>query len=237
VKPTGLDWAWKHLGWPNPKVLLNPPGAGVGVVRELAHKKIQARIEGLPGGAGMRIGVLANDLGTADTQPILAIVCEFPRTVSTATLRKLHRLTWNFSHAPALLVSEPQRLRLFTCCEPPEKEATETLEAELVEEGIDTQTTSEVATSALHWINLAEGVLARKYPNRFRHNQRADFTLLDNLKAVRDQLTQSDSERPTLATDIVHDLLARLIFVQLLFQRQDSQGRSALDAAFLLRLH
>jgi len=80
-------------------------------------------------------------------------------------------------------------------------------------------------------------VLARKYPDRFRHNQRADFTLLDNLKAVRDRLTQGDSKRPTLATDIVHDLLARLIFVQFLFQRQDSQGRSALDAAFLLRLH
>lgn len=238
MKPTALDWAQEHLGWPAPEVLLDPPGAGLGVVTELARKKIQARIAGLRGGAEMRIGVLANDFSAADTQPVLAIVCDFPRAVPTATLHELHRLAWNFSHAPALLVSEPHRLRLFTCCEPPEKEVTETLGAELIEEGIDfTQATSEVATSALHWINLAEGVLARRYPKRFRRNQRADTTLLDNLKAVRNRLTQGDSARPALATDTVHDLLARLIFVQFLFQRQDSDGQSALDEAFLLRHH
>lgn len=238
MKSAGLDWAREHLGWPTPEVVLDPPGAGLGVIRELARKKIQARILGLPGGSGMRIGVLANDFGSTDTQPLLAIVCDFPRAVPSATLHELHRLAWNFSHAPALVVSEPHRLRLFTCCEPPEKEVTATLEAELIEEGIDfAQATGEAATSALHWINLAEGALARRYPDRFLHDRRADETLLSILKAVRDRLTQDDSEQPALATDRVHDLLARLIFVQFLFQRQDSQGHSALDEAFLLRLH
>jgi len=46
--------------------------------------------------------VLANDLGTADTQPTLAIVCEFPRAVPSAILHELHQLVWKFSHAPAL---------------------------------------------------------------------------------------------------------------------------------------
>ncbi len=29
MKPTGLNRAWKHLGWPDPEMLPAPPGAGI----------------------------------------------------------------------------------------------------------------------------------------------------------------------------------------------------------------
>ena len=60
----------------------------------------------------------------------------------------------------------------------------------------------------------------------------ADESLLENLKAVRAHLTAMG-----LSTDITHDLLARLIFVQFLFHRKDEQGRAALTPEWLRRQH
>lgn len=233
-----LEQAAERLGWPSPSLVLEPPGAGLRVLTELARKKIQARILEMPGGAGMRIGLLANAPAEAGGQAPLAIVCEFPRTAPQATLLELHRLAWNFSHAPSLIVVEPQRLRLFTCCEPPENPIDDVLPAELPEAGfLFAEATVSAAQSALHWINLAGGELARRYPERFRREKCADQSLLENLKAVRDELCKERSGRPALPLDAIHDLLARLIFVQFLFHRCDAQGQSALDAAFLERLH
>jgi len=56
-------------------------------------------------------------------------------------------------------------------------------------------------------------------------------TLLENLRYVRKRLMKS------LPEDIAHDLLARMIFIQFLFQRKDSRGKAALNPDKLETLH
>ncbi len=56
--------------------------------------------------------------------------------------------------------------------------------------------------------------------------------LLGNLRYIRDQL----SELGLTNDDICHDLLARIIFVQFLFDRKDPDGNPALTVASLHRL-
>jgi hypothetical protein len=56
--------------------------------------------------------------------------------------------------------------------------------------------------------------------------------MLGDLKAVRQRLLESE-----LPEDICHDLLARIIFIEFLFQRKDSQGNAALNEDVLEKLH
>ncbi|MGV2388702.1 MAG UNVERIFIED_CONTAM: hypothetical protein LVR29_11520 [Microcystis novacekii LVE1205-3] len=60
----------------------------------------------------------------------------------------------------------------------------------------------------------------------------ADQMLLKNLKDVRQQLQENGWDDET-----IHDLLARIIFIQFLFQKQDSNGTSALNEKILQNLH
>jgi len=239
-----LDLACKHLGWPEPAVILDPPGAGLRFLNALARKKIADRLaQDFPETKDVQIAVLANDLNTTGTPVPLAIVCQFGRSVSQLALAALHGLAWNFSHAPTLIVSEPQRLRVFTCCEPPPSVngspgELDVLRAEITAETVDFDSVvQETAAKAMHWVNLASGVLGARYPQRFQRDQCADRMLLENLKVVRNRLRRGARDRPSLAQDIIHDLLARLIFVQFLFQRRDSRGQTALNPAFLSKLH
>jgi hypothetical protein len=57
--------------------------------------------------------------------------------------------------------------------------------------------------------------------------------LLGNLRYVRHVLHTAGLRED----DICHDLLARIIFVQVLFDRKDPQGNSALNPSMLARLH
>ncbi|MEX2581670.1 MAG: N-6 DNA methylase, partial [Gemmatimonadota bacterium] len=87
------------------------------------------------------------------------------------------------------------------------------------------------AASALHWVDLVSGEFFRRHRTRFRREDAADGMLLRNLIAVRKRLL--DMELPS---EISHDLLARLIFIQFLFQRKDSLGRPALNQRVLRNL-
>jgi hypothetical protein len=89
------------------------------------------------------------------------------------------------------------------------------------------------AARAIHWINLVSGTFVDSYPHRFGRNGRADQMLLDNLRYIREQLRQAELDDD----DICHDLLARIIFVQFLFDRKDSDGVAAMNQAVLARLH
>ena len=57
--------------------------------------------------------------------------------------------------------------------------------------------------------------------------------LLSNLRHIRSELDKAGLKDD----DIAHDLLARIIFVQFLFDRKDSDGNAALTPAKLGRLH
>jgi hypothetical protein len=85
---------------------------------------------------------------------------------------------------------------------------------------------------ALHWIALVSGAFAARYASRFPKSSRADIALLGNLRAVRQQLCDTGLPPAT-----VHDLIARIIFIQFLFDRRDSEGRAALSPELLRAWH
>jgi hypothetical protein len=228
-----LPSAARELGWPPPEVVLQPSGSGAAVIAEIARSKIEKRICMLEGGKGARIGVLAPDDQSSMLNSPLALVCEFPRPVALATLHKLHHLAWNFSRTPLLITCEPHRLRAFTCCEPPEEtEPDGSLRAEIPEAAYILGQVSNRATALLHWLNLVTGQIQKRTPDRFDRSKTADNSLLKNLATVRLKLQKNGLDQ-----DVIHDLLARMIFIQFLFQREDSSGKAALSPTRLYALY
>lgn len=230
-----------ELGWPEEKWILKPPGAGAAVNAALAQEKIGRALVSLTGARDAQVGILTPDPQADETQAPIALVCEFPRPVPIETLAVLHRLAWNFSRTPILLTLEPHRLRAFTCCEQPSREVNgDTLPSEITEVRYNFRNGSQQlkaigdqASYALHWLELASGRFIQRYQKRFPSECRADNLLLDNLRIVRAKL--HDEEK--LDLDIVHDLLARVIFIQFLFHRRDLNGYAALSPSRLTDLY
>jgi hypothetical protein len=238
VTQTHLSLAKAHatLGWPSPEAIKRPKGAGASVFASLAREKIGRALTQFDDARDAVVGIMCADPETASTEPPLAIVTEFDSPISDATLRELQRLAWNFSHSPALITIEPGLIRVWTCCEPPD--AARPL-GNFVVHQLDHlpdaagQALERSATRALHWINLVSGQFFRDRATRFNRDGRADQMLLRNLRDIRDKLSKAGLEDD----DVCHDLLARIIFVQFLFDRKDSDGTAALTPAKLARLH
>jgi hypothetical protein len=236
-----LEQTKSELGWPERKWILEPPGAGAAVNAALAQEKIGRSLVSLAGAQGAQVGVLTLDPQADETQAPLALVCEFPRPVPIETLAELHRLAWNFSRTPVLLTVEPHQLRAFTCCEQPSRKVDDdTLPPEISEArhnftngSRQSKAIADRATYALHWLELASGRFIQRHQKRFLNEYRADNLLLDNLRVVRAKLHEEGS----LALDIVHDLLARVIFIQFLFHRRDPNGYAALSPSRLADLY
>lgn len=225
-----------RMAWPNRESILSPPGVGPRVLAESARQKIQETIRVSPAGDGhVRVGLLTSNPYSDRTEAPIAIVCEFPRIVSQATLAECHRLAWNFVRSPLLVTVEPHLVRAWTCCEPPASELDLLGGAgEIAEARLDLRSAlspSDQAAHALHWVRLASGDFYRRFPDRFPRDGRADRVLLDELTRVRKRLKQQ-----TLDDDTIHDLLARVIFCQFLFDRKDADGRPALNAGVLSQL-
>lgn len=227
-----LDLAHEKLGWPSSEEILSPPGEGARVFADLAKAKIGEALKHQPGGASARVGVLtANPNSSATTSP-LAVVCEFQASVSEQTLRQLQALTWNFSRSPMLVTVEPHQLRAWTSCEPPSDQLLSNYLIHKVQASDLSSGLSQQATQVLHWINLVSGQFFKDNSAKFRRDQRADQMLLENLSFVRQEL----HDKGLINDDICHDLLARVIFIQFLFDRKDSSGNSALNESRLERL-
>ena len=235
-----LAQAAHELGWPEERWILEPPGAGAAVNAALAERKIRPSLASLEGAGNARVGVLSLDPTTAETQAPLALVCAFDRPAPVATLAELHRLAWNFSRTPLLLTVDTHRLQAFTCCEPPSKKApVDTLRSEIPEARYEFNGSNRPsaplaaqANQALHWLELASGRFIQRHERRFRRDRCADTLLLGNLRFARSELHERGLEY-----DVIHDLLARIIFVQFLFDRRDSNGYTALNSEHLSRLH
>lgn len=233
-----LDMTHAKLGWPPPSEIRSPPGAGPGVFAELARSKIGVALERSLDARGASVGVLMLDSHAAASEPPLSIVVEFPRHVSDTTLRELQRLSWNFSHSPAVITIEPDLLRIWTCCEPPDpkRPLSAFLVQALRERELDEAkgpSLDQRAARALHWVNLASGEFFREHAPRFGRDGRADQMLLVNLQHIRYKLREAGLNDD----DICHDLLARVVFVQFLFDRKDTEGKQALTPAKLEQLH
>jgi len=225
-----LKLAHEKLGWPSPEEIRNPSGEGGRVFAELAEAKIQRTIALLPGSPNVKIGVLLRNSKATATEAPLAVVAEFNGKASDSTLRELQRLAWNFSHSPTVITVEQGLLRVWTCCEPPddarpigEYVVHELSDAELA--GARSANISQRATQVLHWVNLVSGQFFRERSERFNRDQRADQMLLGNLRHLRKML----QEAGLVDNDVCHDLLARIVFIQFLFDRKDSKGNAALN--------
>lgn len=223
-----LDLAHNKLGWPARGDILKPSGEGARVYARLAQAKLGSALARHPDGAGAKVGVLSPDSSTQDTESPLAVVCEFQRQVSEQTLRDMQRLAWNFSRCPMLVTVEPHILRAWTCCEPP---SSRLITAFVIHElptdtlASTSKTSASAAALALHWVNLVSGQFFKENEARFRRDQRADQMLLENLRFVRVRLRETGLDND----DVCHDLLARIIFIQFLFDRKDSSGNAALN--------
>jgi len=223
-----LELTHEKLGWPEPSEVWNPSGAGPKVYAGLAKKKIGEKIkrEFPEETEGIKVGVLAANPKGDNTEAPLAIVCQFTRPVSNQQLlQKLHQLAWSFCRARSLIIVEPQLLRVWSCCEPPEENT-------LVDPVFEETDLSSQAANALQWVELVSGEFFQERQGRFKRTGAADQMLLSNLKELRRQL-----ENDGLAIETIHDLLARTIFIQFLFQKKDSNGKPALNDGFLNELH
>ena len=224
-----LELAHKKLYWPKPDQIWTPSGSGPKVYAQLASEKIGEKIKReFPKDAkGVKVSVLAANPDGDETEAPIAIVCQFSKSVSSAIIKEVHRLAWSFSRARSLITIEPHLLRVWSCCEPPTendelKDVIRVTEANL----------SEQAANALQWVELVSGQFFQENEDRFKRCGAADQMLLDNLKEVREQL-----QKDGLDVETIHDLLARIIFIQFLFQKQDSEGRHALNEHILQDLH
>ncbi len=229
-----LELTHEHLGWPTRKEIMRPKGIGPRVIADLAKRKIETAISRL--NVNVNVGVLAANPRSNRTEDPLAVVCDFAGEITEDVLRETHRLAWSFSRSPMLVTIEPSLVRVWTCWKRPAKEdedleelCVEKMDACLIEE----QSLSAQAAKALQWIELASGSFFRKprYSKYFHRDQRADQLMLEDLKVVRQRLLDLQ-----LPEDICHDLLARVIFIEFLFQRKDSQGYAALNEKVLASL-
>jgi hypothetical protein len=247
-----LDMTHSQLGWPSTDDVLEPPGPGTRVFVELAQEKIQRELRRISGDAAARVGVLASNPASKMSEPPLALVCVFTRAMVPEVLATAHKLAWNFCHCPMLITLEPHLLRMWDSCQPPVaapedaplfNTLVESNRAQVLSESIENGKLSQKAVQTLNWMNLASGQFVREQQPKgyFRREGRADYLLLKNLKALRRRLTAPErgKEPPggVLPEAVCHDLLARLIFVEFLFQRKDSEGGTALNARKLATLY
>jgi hypothetical protein len=233
-----LELAHEKLHWPAPQEILEPRGAGPSVYAQVAREKLGRTISKLSDGHGVQIGVLAANPQGNSTEIPIALVCDFPGELSEETLKKTYRLAWNFYRTPSLITTEPNRLRIWTCHEEPPKEddiikpVINISKQEL--ESFNQLSLSDQAAESLrlHWADLVSGQFFQEHSQRFQRSQAADQMLLRNLKSVRKKLQQN-----RLDDDTIHDLLARIIFIQFLFDRQESEGNPALNTTLLEHLY
>ena len=232
-----LETTHNALGWPTPKTVTDPDGPGASIFATLVREKIGRTLRRFPNAHDARTGVLMADPHGSTSEPPVAIVAEFRSEVAPDTLRELHRLAWNFSHSPTVITIEPALLRVWSCCEPPNPDRP--IDNYLVEclsvdnlRSVQTDDLELRAAHALHWMNLISGNFFANHPKRFNRDGRADQMLLGNLRYIREELGRQGLKDD----DICHDLLARVIFVQFLFDRKDQDGNPALTEAILLRL-
>ena len=226
----------KQMKWPAGRPFFPLRGSGPVCLRSWPRRRFKRPFAGEPTEQMRRLAFSRRTPIRPIPRRHLALVCEFPRAVSDATLADCHRLAWLFVRAPLLITVEPHRVKTWTCCERPAAEGELPAgQGEITEAGLDLTASlspSEQAAHALHWVRLASGDFYRQFPDRFRRDGRADRLLLEGLKYVRRRL-----QKQGLDYDRIHDLLARVVFSQFLFDRKDSDGRPALNAGLLSRLH
>ncbi len=232
-----LRAAHKDLGWPSPERILQPDSAVSQMWARLARQKVGGAVRRAAPALDMDVGVLVSDPEGENQAELLALVCVFARPIGNNVLSTLLDVAWNFSRAPLCITIEPQEVRGWSCWEPPPGQ--ERPRSPVTQTPWDPQSDDypdRDTARTLHWVTLASGEIFEHNAHRFRRERRADRLLLENLKQVRRLLRTGAESRPALPDDVIHDLLARLIFIQFLLQRRGQAGEAALDAETLRRI-
>ncbi len=201
-----LDSAHDWLGWPDPQLILDPPGEGVRVYADFAKRKIELALKRDFPNLAVETGVLAPDPCSIDTSSPLAIVCQFPRGAQLKELEAAHRLAWNFSKTSLLITLEPHRLIAWSCYSDPLQPDSQrrVCELETVGEFRPAGTPEQRRIrDLLHWVSLVTGHIRQQHAANFPPDGRADALLLKNLCDVRRRLLGMG-----LARSFCHDLLA-----------------------------
>jgi len=234
---TILDRLHDEFGWPADEVIFNPSGETAAIFARLAKQKIGQGLQHLIGLDGVDVGVLVRNPENSGSDVPLAVVCRFSSPAAPAFVAEAHRLAWNFCHAPLLITIDPVELRAWSCFVAPSL-TMGALDAAPASLDIgchvnDDLSSADHAANALHWVSLIAGEPERLRPELFDPSGRADRLLLENLKEVRRKLISGEDALPV---DQAHDLIARLMFIQFLFDRRDSSGYAALNADSLQSL-
>ena len=206
--------------------------------RMLARQKLQSAIRRIDGCSKSKVGILTENPNAKTSQSPIAVVVEFPRPVTETALKEVHRLAWNFARSPLLITIDPVAIRSWSCCEPPEAAEAMFSRIEISDARINLVDAQELAAHALSWTSLVSGDFFRE-PGRtsyFDRDKAADRLLLDNLSEVRRQLHAGVSGgRESLGYPTIHALLARLMFLQFLADRRDTDGNAALNPDFFVQ--
>jgi hypothetical protein len=231
-----LDDFSQHLGWPSAERVTSPKGGGQEHYARQIKTKIGDALTRFAKGVTVETGLLTSNSDADSSEAPIAIVCQFSQAVGDDVLREAQRLAWNFTRASLLITLEPHRVQAWSSAMAPKKgktqrklEALRALPPLMVEQGSKRASLLESdAAQVLHWVNLVSGDFVKERPAKFRKDERADTKLVGNLRAVRAKLLESDLDKENC-----HNLLARLIFTQFLFQRRDSDGNPAISQRVL----
>ncbi|MBY0523530.1 MAG: N-6 DNA methylase [Gemmataceae bacterium] len=214
------------------------------MLAQLAKQKLESAVRRIPGCQHARVGILVDNPEANGSQALLAVVVEFNRPAPDDALREVHRLAWNFARSPLLITADPVTLRSWSCCEPPDTDDDLFGLAEILEGRLDLtgpNAGQAYVAHALSWLSLISGDFFRRpaAAPHFNRNNAADRLLLENLREVRRQLHAGDdeTERPSLDYATIHALLARLMFLQFLEDRRDTEGHAALSPDFFVQRH
>jgi len=233
-----LAEAESRLGWPSEDEIFSPTPEAHRVTVELVDRKVGGTIRRVAGGDRAQIGLIYANTQSESTEAPLAIVCRFPKAVPESVIRETRRLCWSFSAAPQFIIVEPYQIRAFSCHGQysPQVESIKYQTASFSSDELSTDALSNTVIKSLHWVHLISGDFFEQHPHLFKTDERADQLLLSNLKSIRSKLLNRTPSGVTLDQDICHDLLARIIFIQFLWDRKDSAGRSALSPLRMAKL-
>lgn len=149
-------------------------------------------------------------------------------------LAELHKLAWNMGRAPLLFAALPNgQVLIFNAYEPPtEAQIDEDYQTGLIE-ALNVYAESELFRQ-YHRQEFESGRFWQTHRKRFDPKKRADQTLLQNLKLMRNQLLADIVNKVTLSIglEIVHSLLGRSIFLKYLEDRRDVSGLNVFPDRF-----
>lgn len=143
-------------------------------------------------------------------------LCDRKHPLAPANAAEIHREFWNQGVATVLLLRDPEKVRVFSSMTKPVKASTAT------QDEIDDRLVEEINLATLvswlerFYLRLGTGQYYGDNEAKFDPQQGVDAYLIDNLGAVRDELTEG---KAGLDPSVAHAFLGRVLFTCYLCDR------------------